>query len=271
MRRGSILTAVARRLPNVDPVLRAELAESLDVRAGSASTRDRCAELVSLAGFGLTSWARIGAGDNRRETLRQGVRLAGLITAPVVAVIAVAGGHWALTICAAVVTVAIAGGSRRLPAIGAAAMVAIGSVATPGLLVALAALVFIEVCLGRPFDGRRCLPGGMAAAIAVCAVVGVAWLWPVASALLLGVLSASMGLLFVAIGWFEPRFAVAGTLILLATTLHHGVASSVANATSVSLDGPVGTIQPAVAMCLGVFGGVLVSHRSLRRAHGHLL
>jgi hypothetical protein len=238
--RGTALRWAARRLPAVDDQLRGDLVASADQLAARRGRVDRALETASLVGFALRSAARRGAHDDRRELLRQGARTGALLLAlagALAAWVAVAGGAGApgplspppvvdaggpialaLAGLATLVATVIAGGLRAVAVVLAAVQAAAvaGAVAwtgAPGAALALPLLVLAAVAVGRRFDDRACTVGGLAAAAGVLAGASVAALAPAGAAGVLGVAALAVPAALLAVGWFDPRYAVSATVV----------------------------------------------------------
>jgi hypothetical protein len=225
--RGIVADWVARRLPVADDAHRDELAHSV---ANVVADRPRCErawEVASLVGLWLRLWGRREGGDDARLALRQGVYLGGLLLAFMLSAEAWShaghGGHvahaGAAESVAAVLGAVLASGAAALASgggrIGTLAAV-IGSVlagtvatATPQAVGLVAALALLA---GDRFGARRCRRGLAAGVLAAGVLAGGAMqapvgLVPVGAA----VAVVALPLVFLAVGWFDPRFAVAAT------------------------------------------------------------
>lgn len=215
MTRGDVLRWTARRLPGVDAALRDDLLATVDELAVSGRRVDRGLEIGSLVGFALRSASRNGASDNRVELIRQGVRVGALI-------MAMASALWswttvphelATTSAATLVAIAIAGGLRTTAlvlALAAVVLTALDGSPQPLALTALAA-----VAVGRRFDARPCPGGAAATAVGTVAagLVAASLPTPTTTTVLVAVLS-SLPVALLAVGWFDPRFAVAAMVLL---------------------------------------------------------
>jgi hypothetical protein len=215
---------VARRLPATDDDHRVELAESVAITVADRPRCDRAWETASLVGLGLRLWGRREGGDDARLALRQGVHLAGVVL---------------LFVASAVAWGEVSDGDPRSGAALAGAVLASGAAAlaaggwrTPGVLAASGALgagviaggpspVVIVVAVlavlgGDRFGGRRCWRGLVAGLLIATAVAGVAIAAPsdaLAAGAAVAVIALPLG--FLAVGWFDPRFAVAATVAWL--------------------------------------------------------
>lgn len=207
----------ARRLPGVDEDVRRELAESAAAATRGGGRIDRALEVVSLLGFALRSMSRRGTLDDRREMIRQGVRVGALVLALADALRALAattdGAGAAVALAACATAVAIAAGLRASALTAAVAAAALGTIVT-GSPSAWSVAVLAAVAVGHRFDARRCPAGGLVCAIALAGGGLVALLAPATTAtaiITVTILAAAGGLLLV--GWFDPRYAVAATVV----------------------------------------------------------
>jgi hypothetical protein len=215
---GRVLRWTARRLPGIDGRLRADLVASVDQLAGRGGRQDRALETASLVGFALRSASRRGAGDDRRELVRQGVRTGALVLAVLGAV-----GAWSavatattpaalvLAVLATLAAAAIAGGLRTTAVAVAAASAVAGVVAGTGI--ALPLVVLGAVALGHRFDARTCPVGAGLAVAGIAAGATVAALAPGATPAGLVVAGVAVPLVLLGVGWFDPRYAVAATVV----------------------------------------------------------
>ena len=216
MNSGTVLRWTARRLPGAGSALHDDLLATVDQLAVRGRRVDRGLEIGSLVGFALRSASRSGASDNRTELIRQGVRVGALI-------LAMASALWswttaphdlALTGVTTLVAVAIAGGLRTTAIV--LAFVAVLLTGLDGAPQPLAFVVLGAVAVGRRFDARAC-PGGAAATAAGVLAAGLvaASLPPPTTTTVLVTAVSILTVVFLAVGWFDPRFAVAATLILV--------------------------------------------------------
>ena len=240
MTRGAALRWVARHLPGIDVRVRGDLVASADLLAGRDPCLDRALETASLVGFALRSAVRRGTHDDRRELVRQGIRLGALALALAGALTAwaslwgdVAGGSGplspppvvevgtpaglALAGSATLLVAAIAGGLRAaavaLAAVQLAAVAGAVAGGAPGTALALPSLVLVGVVAGRRFDGRACPGGALAAGTGVLAGVLAAALAPGPAVVALGVAGIAVPAVLLVVGWFDPRYAVAATVV----------------------------------------------------------
>jgi hypothetical protein len=214
VRRGDVLRWTARRLPGVGDGLHDELVATVDELAGRGRRIDRVLEIGSLVGFSLRSASRRGAFDSRPELIRQGVRVGALVLAVAGALLSwtTAPSDLAVTGVATLLAVAIAGGSRT----GAVVLATVAAVLTTldGGPQPLALVVLGAVAVGHRFDARPCPIGAAVTAVAVVGTGVVAANLPAPTAttvlmVMIGVLPVAL----LAVGWFDPRFAVAGTVV----------------------------------------------------------
>ncbi len=212
-----IVRWTARRLPGVDEAIRGELVESAGIAADRGGPLDRALEVGSLVGFALRTMSRRGALDDRREMVRQGLRVGALVLALAAALRALAGAHdvstAALAVGASVTAIAIASG-LRVGAVAAAGATVMMHVAASGSPNAWSLVVLLAVGAGHRFDARPCRVGGLICAASLAAGGIVAALAPAPSSMAIvtsTVVVTACGLL--AVGWFDPRFAVAATVV----------------------------------------------------------
>ena len=216
MSRGGGLRWVADHLPGVDETVRADLVDTIERATPQAPVGDRLAEAVSLVGFALQSASRRGTGDHRTQMLRQGARVAALPLAAAFSATAWSGGSLVAALAGAMVVVLVGAGLRKVAAVPGLIAVA-SAVSSPPQLFALGAVVLVVVLAGEPFDRVVCPTGGLLAGAGVVAgaAVGVVWspaqLFPVVDVGGLVVLA-----LFLVVGWSDPRFAVAATILCAA-------------------------------------------------------
>jgi hypothetical protein len=123
-----------------------------------------------------------------------------------------------MAVLATLVATAIAGGLRTLAVVLSGLQIAaVGAVVAttdaPGIALALPLVVLAAVVVGRRFDGRSCPVGALAAAAAVLTGGALALLAPDGAAVALGVAALAVPAAFLAIGWFDPRYAVAATVV----------------------------------------------------------
>lgn len=212
-----IVRWTARRLPGVDNAIRSELVESAGLAADRGGPLDRALEVGSLVAFALRSMSRQGALDDRREMVRQGLRVGALVLALATALRALAAAHdgasAGLAGGACVTAIAIAAG-LRVGAVVAAAVTVVLDVAATGSPNVWSLVVLAAVAAGHRFDARRCPTGGVicAAALTGGGIVAAVAPAPTSTAVVTATVAvAACGLLTV--GWFDPRFAVAATVV----------------------------------------------------------
>lgn len=213
MSTGGVLRWVATHLPGVDGAVRADLVHTIDRTAPRAPAGERLAEAVSLVGFALQSSSRRGTGDNRTPMLRQGARVAALPMAAMSTALAWSLGSVVAVLAGAAVVVLV-GAGLRWAAAGPALVAVAAAVGSSPQLLALSGIVLAVVVVGEPFDRTICPTGGLVAGLSVAVGAGVAAVWSPAPVLAvveiggLGVLAV-----FLLIGWSDPRFAVAATVL----------------------------------------------------------
>ena len=213
MSRGRVLHWVAVHLPGIDEPVRADLVDTIDRTASHASTGDRLADAVSLVGFALQSASRRGTGDHRTQMLRQGARVAALPIAATFTVLAWSRGSPA-TVLAGASVVVLVGAGLRWAAAGPALLALVAAIGSSPQLLALSAIVLVVVVVGEPFDRTFRPTGGLVAGLAVAAGAGAGAVWspaPMLSVVELGGLGVLA--IFLVIGWSDPRFAVAATIL----------------------------------------------------------
>ncbi|MFV0523614.1 MAG: hypothetical protein ACK5RL_03860 [Acidimicrobiales bacterium] len=268
MRRGRLLQWSTRSLPGFDPELRRELSESVTEAARSGRCRDRSAELVGLVGLSFTMQARRGTGDDRVETVRQGVRLAALVVAAQVCALALAHGRLAAAALAAGLCIATAAGARWVPVILAGPVVVLVGFGSGVPLAMVAGLAMVTV-IGTPHDGRRCWRGACLAAVGVAGLAAVCPQLPAVTTVAVAAAGAVVVGAFLLLGWFDPRYAVAATAISairLVSTAQ--LADFDVWAALVSTSPPGGFFVRLTLMVFGVTTGWLVASRALDRCVG---
>ncbi|MGH9119214.1 MAG: hypothetical protein ACRD0A_15435 [Acidimicrobiales bacterium] len=217
MSNGAILRWTALRVPGVDDRLRPDMVVAVDAIAARGSRIDRAAEVASLVGFALRSMSRRGAFDDRRELIRQGLRVGALVLAIVNALLAGASAEGASSIAVgagAVLTASAIAGGLGLGAVLLAGGTVLLQAATTGPPSVSSLVVLGAVAVGHRFDARRCPVGGAVCAAAVIGgCIGAALLPAPTVAVIVTptILTVAIGLL--AMGWFDPRYAVAATLV----------------------------------------------------------
>lgn len=211
---GTVLRWVAAHLPGVDEATRADLIHTVDQTSTSATISGRLAEAVSLVGFALQSASRRGTGDHRTPMLRQGARVAALPTAAAFAALAWNLGSVPAALAGASVFVLVGAGVRLLAAAPALVAVALAVGAAQPQLVALGAMVFLIVAAGEPFDRMVCRTGALLAVVGAAVGAGVGTVWSPAT-LVSAVDVGGLGVvvIFLIIGWPDPRFAAAATIL----------------------------------------------------------
>ena len=222
MMRESAATWVARRLPFADEEHREELAASVASLVAERPRCERAREAVSLIGLWLRLWGRREGLDDAHQAVRQGVYLGGVLLAMVVS--AEAWSYVELDRLGAAGSVALAAAAMS----SAAAVLAAGGWRTAALAATVGAILAVTVSNGTPpaagilaavallagdrFGARGCWLGSLAGALGAGLLVAVATHVPTeavggGSLVVLGVLPVAL----LAVGWFDPRFAVAAT------------------------------------------------------------
>ncbi len=220
--RGDVVRWTARRLPGIDPALREDLLASVEQLVERRNRVDRMAEVGSLVGFALRSASRRGASDSRSELIRQGLRVGALVLAITGALLTWTGASEprgvAMALVATAVAVAVAGGSRLGAVALAAGQVALVAGGAGGHL-PLAVIVLAAVVAGHRFDARHCPLGAAVTAVTLVGIGVLEATLPMATVTtmtmttVLIALAAIVPVALLAVGWFDPRFAVAGTLV----------------------------------------------------------
>lgn len=263
---GRAVLLVVERLPYLDSVTRADLVDSVEAASGS-SARRRLVEVASLVGLGLTMWSRVGTGDDRVQTMRQGVRLGSLGSSVMLAALAAATHAWPVVAAAAMLTVALAGGLTRTAVAAGATTLAV-CLGTGQLTTAmLAALVLGGTFAGRPFDERRCLAGALTAAALLPPVAALVGTWPSLAWVALGSLVVVTVVALVLLGRHDPRFAVAAAVLSVATVVAEPV-DRLSTALRAALSHGAIPDPGILVMCAGVLVATVVAHRSLEHVHG---
>lgn len=219
MNSGDVLRWTAHKLPGIEVAIRQDLIASVDAIAERGGRFDRALEIGSLIGFSLRSMSRRGTFDDRRELVRQGLRVGALVLAIAMALFACASAQGASSIvlagCASLTAIAIATG-LGIGALVLATVTAVVDVATAGSPTASSLLVLAAVAAGQRFDARRCLAGGAICGTALLGGCTAAALLPSSSAaaiVTMATIAAASSLMV--LGWFDPRYAVAATLVWL--------------------------------------------------------
>jgi hypothetical protein len=230
---GTAAGWVARRLPVADDAHRDELAESVTAVAAERPRCDRAWEAASLVGLWLRLWGRREGGDDARLALRQGVYLGGTVLLFVVSASAWSGVFHAATdgAVAGPTSVAeasvglvvgaglssgaavLASGGWRISAVGAAVGSLVAGPVAGGAPSALGVVAALALVAGDRFGGRHCWRGLAAGTLVAAALAGVASQAPLAEVVPLAgaVAVVVVPLVLLAVGWFDPRFAVAAT------------------------------------------------------------
>jgi hypothetical protein len=204
---------LAAHLPSVDDAIRADLVDTIARTAPNAPMGNRLGEAVSLVGFALQSSSRRGTGDRRTPMLRQGARVAALPIAAGFTVLAWSLGSLVAALAGAAVLVLV-GAGLRWAAAGPALLAGVATAGSSPQQLVLSGVVLVVVVVGEPFDRTVCPTGGLVAGLGVAVGAGAGSVWSPASVLsvveigVLGVLAV-----FLVIGWSDPRFAVAATIL----------------------------------------------------------
>ncbi len=224
--RGSAAAWVARRLPLADDEHREELAGSVASLVAERPLCERAREAASLIGLWLRLWGRREGLDDARQAVRQGIYLGGVLLALVVSA-----GAWGdveldrlgVTGSVALVAAAMSSGAAILAAGGwrtAALAAAMGSIVaatvSSGTAPAAGILATLALLAGDRFGARHCWRGSVSAALTAGLLAAVATHAPAeavwgGSLVVLGVLPVAL----LAVGWFDPRFAVAAITVWL--------------------------------------------------------
>ena len=264
MMRGSAATWVAQRLPFADDEHREEVAASVASLVAERPRRERAREAASLIGLWLRLWGRREGLDDARQAVRQGVYLGGVLLAMVFS--AVAWSHVGLdrlgvtgsvALAAAAVSsgaAVLAAGGWRTAALAAAVVSVLAVTVSSRELPAAGMLAALALLAGDRFGARGCWRGSLAGAVAAGLLAAVATHVPTevvggGSLVVLG----GLPLALLAVGWFDPRFAVAATTAWLGAFVTVDAVTSSTRATT------------ALVVCAAVLVGGQVSWTALRR------
>ncbi len=266
-------------MPGVSEELRRDLTASVNDVASRGTIWDRSAEALSLAGLSLTLMARAGTGDDRGESIRQGVHLGVLATALILLPAAAADRHHLLVVMLGLLIPTLGSGEvlgARVLATGAAA---VGVADDAGRWFTVLCLLALGTTLGRPHDGRRCVGGAVAAGVVASTLAAVGYARPDGVELLLVVGTAASVAGLVAAGWFDPRYAIAAAILCGVRLVQigsdaSGIGSVIeamveANAAGLGAAGTEWAVR-VVAMTAGVGVSALVAAHSLRHRVGPL-
>jgi hypothetical protein len=262
--RGRVLRWLGHRLPGVDAAVRADLVDAVDHVARTAGPRDRTLEAFSLVGCALTTTSRRGTGDDRRQALRQGARVAALVLAVAMAIDAAAAGSVPTAAAGVVLAAALAAGLRAVPAAAAGVLVA-AAVGWGGAQPALALLVLVATVVGRPYDGRTCAGGATLAALATAGAAAAAAILPDTATTAVTVLSAAAVFVLLAVGWFDPRYAVAATVLSVGRLVEVDVGAAVRAVAGTGADDVAVLAARLVLMGAGVAVSWLMTRAALDR------
>jgi len=168
---------------------------------------------VSLVGFALQASSRRGTGDHRTQMVRQGARVAAL---PIAASFTAAA--WStgavLSVGAGVAVVVLVGAGLRWVAVVPGVVALAAAAGSSPQLFALGVVVVVVVATGEPFDRTACPIGAVLAGLGVAVGAGVGAVWSPAQLLSVADVGGLVVLaLFLVIGWSDPRFAVAATIV----------------------------------------------------------
>lgn len=268
-----VLGRIVDHLPGFDRELRSELVDAVEDTERFPAVRQRTAEALSIVGLSFTLQVRSGTGDDRRETVRQGVRLAALVLAAVLtahqAAAAGSAGMWLSTVAAAGLVIAIGAGTVWLPVVLAVILLVANAVVGPADAVVTTGAALIGVVAGTRHDQRRCRVGAMVSVVAVSVLVVICSAAPsiVGPLTAIGVTVAVVA--FLPLGWFDPRYAVAACGVSAVRLFAHLVGDGVDLPLTVSLDSVSSQlIVRGVLMAWGVIAGAAVAFRALDRQVG---
>jgi hypothetical protein len=168
---------------------------------------------VSLVGFALQSSSRRGTEDRRTPMLRQGARVAALPIAAGFTALAWSVGSLVAVLAGAAVLVMV-GAGLRWAAAGPALLAVVAAVGSSPQVLVLSGVVLVVVVVGEPFDRTVCPTGGLVAGLGVAVGAGAAAAWSPAPVLsVVGIGGIGVLAVFLVIGWSDPRFAVAATIL----------------------------------------------------------
>ena len=206
---------------------------------GASSAR----EAASLVGLWLRLWGRREGLDDARQAVRQGVYLGGVLLAMVVSAEAWSsvgldrlGVTGPVALAAAAmwsVAAVLAAGGWRTAALAAAVVSILAVTVSSGEPPAAGILAAVALLAGDRFGARGCWRGSLAGAVAAGLLAAVATHVPAeavggGSLVVLGGLPVAL----LAVGWFDPRFAVAATTAWLGAFVTVDAVTSSARATT---------------------------------------
>ncbi|MFA9270025.1 MAG: hypothetical protein ACEQSX_04610 [Baekduiaceae bacterium] len=220
---------LVRRLEGVDDTFRADVALTVHDALEVQGTAGRVGEVASLAGLVLRLRARSRTAAGGVDVWRQGLAL---------------GGAALLVAHAALVVAAVRAGGPTEPQAAALAV---------GVLVGLAAIV------AGPLPGRRC------AAAALIALVAGTLAPHAVSAALPVVMAVALPCVLLAVGWFDPRFAAAATLVVFARLLASGFDELGTALDVLAADGDRVLLVRWIVMGFGVVAAWVVTQRASDR------
>ncbi|MGZ5410419.1 MAG: hypothetical protein ACXWDJ_10535 [Aeromicrobium sp.] len=212
MSSGGALRWVACHLPGMNDEVRADLVETIGRTAHRASRRDRVAETVSLVGFALQSSSRRGTGDHRAQMFRQGARIAALALVATFTATAWSQGAVFPALAGATAVVLVSAG-LRWTAVAPCIAAVFGAANTSAELLALGVVVLVVVAIGEPFDRTFCPIGGLLGGLGVAVGAGTTAFAPDIVLPVVDGAGLVVLVMFLLVGWADPRFAVAATIV----------------------------------------------------------
>ncbi len=214
---GPAAVWIARRLPLDDDAHREELAGSVADLVAQRPRCERTREAASLAGLWLRLWGRREGLDDAREAVRQGIYLGGVLVALVASASAWSAGRLGggsgpiVAALLASLGAALAAGGWRVGAVAAVAGSTIAATVATGTRPALALFAVLALVTGDRFGARRCGRGLTAGVAGAAALAGIAVAVPAAVSAAAVAVLGSVAVALLAVGWFDPRFALAAT------------------------------------------------------------
>jgi hypothetical protein len=214
---GPVAVWIARRLPLDDDAHREELTGSIADLVAQRPRCERIREAASLVGLWLRLWGRREGLDDARQAMRQGIYLGGVLVALVASASAWNAGRFGSgpgTIVAAVLAslgAALAAGGWRAGAVAAVAGSTIVATLATGTRPALSVFAVLALVSGDRFGARRCGRGLIAGVAGAAVLGGIAVAVPGAVSAGAVAVLGGVAMVLLAVGWFDPRFALAAT------------------------------------------------------------
>lgn len=271
----SALSFAVRHLVPVDEDAGAEIVRTAIEATDGRSISRRVRELMSMVGLGLRLRGHRATGDDRRQILAQAASLGGALV-----LLATAAWVWAdadtVDLSTVLIVTVIGSGAVVSPrlvqvvlgGVGAISLLVFGTFATAPVIAGLTIGIVLTVAGStvwahsfRPWLAMPVIAVVITEAIGF-AVVGSGWL----TTGVLTVLAAGGPLAFLAVGWFDPRFALVATAVwfwrLAAVDLVDLAGAGMDLGRELTLDV---LIVRWLVMGAGVLIGLAVSQRSLHR------